>query len=439
MRTRNEIWTRVGAVAGLAGLLLAGAVAVAPGAGATDGPAPSEVLAGNAKCADVGLEGAFEVDPSDEDAEGGISGEGFTVQSYLADGVRHFDWTSTTPLGAVIVKQGTSSAVFTYDPAATSGTVYVVLRDGENGNVENKAMGYSHVSFCVGEEPEEPETGRLEVVKKVEGVEPGETGLFGFSGDLDSFELPDAGAVAFDPILVDTYTITESDPGGADSTTVECVDAEDQVVASGAESVDVTVVAGTTITCTFTNTFVPTEVTPEPASLTVVKEVTGDAPDAWSFEFSVEGPGTDEDFTLDQSESSTSFGDLDAGAYVITESPAEAASFAGADCVDAEGGPVEVVLSAVLDGDTTVSLDLAEGDDVTCTITNDFPEVEDEEVVKVVDETPTTTPPAVLDSTITTLPRTGTGTGPLTVVGLGAVLAGVAMAVASRRRIAEKR
>lgn len=138
------------------------------------------------------------------------------------------------------------------------------------------------------------------------------------------------------------------------------------------------------------------------ASLTVRKVVTGDdAPETWEFEFSLtEGETEYGPFSLtsDEEANESTFDALDPGDYTIVETLVEDFTLEGIDCGDA-------VVSDVDDG---VTVTLADGDDVTCTFTNDHeaetetippgpqpPEDETEVAPSVVTRTPAQPAPAV--------------------------------------------
>ena len=170
---------------------------------------------------------------------------------------------------------------------------------------------------------------------------------------------------------------------------------------------------------------------PEPASLTIVKAVNGDAPTTWSFDF--DGGDTLGEFDLSNSSDSIDFDGLDAGTYTVAEVDAGDADLSDIDCGDA------VVTEDIAgDGSTgSVAVTLAEGDAVTCTFTNTYPSVLPSEV----EVEPAVTPlapsaPEVLGETTTrTLPRTGDESGALATVGAALLALGTVLTVGSRRRL----
>lgn len=186
---------------------------------------------------------------------------------------------------------------------------------------------------------------------------------------------------------------------------------------------------------------------PEPASLRIVKAVDavegGVVPSAWTVDFDVVGDGLDVSRTLDQGNTSDRFRDLDAGAFTITETTptGDTSSLTEVECVDAGGGDVDMT-EVLSDKSATVVLD--EGDAVTCTFTNTYPEVLSE------GETPTEPPaqeptPAVTPDvevkgvqTVRALPRTGDETGGLAGMGALMLAVGAAMVLGSKRQLARR-
>jgi hypothetical protein len=110
---------------------------------------------GNPSCADLGFLYGVKIDDIQglpvvgtypvSEAESGIVGGGTVTISnvVLADGVVFFDWSSTIPWAAVVVKQGNAAAVYYYVPASTGDTgLHPSLTDGEpDGSI-------SHIDLC---------------------------------------------------------------------------------------------------------------------------------------------------------------------------------------------------------------------------------------------------------------------------------------------------
>ena len=301
---------------------------------------------------------------------------------------------------------------------------------------------------------EDPEDTTLRVVKAVNGNNAPATWSFPFDWTIDDdFSLTNA-APSTDTFIVDpdTYVLTETNNQGATSTSISCTGATDTSLPAGAEhDISVELTEGDDAVCTFTNTFTvqiipgcvddpateedecnPVEPTPDPASLTVVKAVAGDdAPDDWTFPFTVTNLGdvdlTDEDPDFQEIE-------LDAGNYTITESDAGDADLTGITCSDG----ADVLDTTIADDGSTgsVSVALDEGDAVTCTFTNTFPDVEGSVVVNPPTPAPAADEPAGLgEPVVRTLPRTGSTNGPLAVLGVALLLVGATLVGGSRLRL----
>ena len=105
---------------------------------------------GNPDCAALGYSLEFKIDTGDLENrtyvwnEGGVvkgdwTGQSITISGLSANG-QVFDWASTLPVSAVLVKAGNANhALYTYAPPATSGQD---LTKGPN------QQGISHVTFC---------------------------------------------------------------------------------------------------------------------------------------------------------------------------------------------------------------------------------------------------------------------------------------------------
>ena len=192
----------------------------------------------------------------------------------------------------------------------------------------------------------------------------------------------------------------------------------------------------TTTTSTTSTTAPPTTTTTAPqvlpdatASLTVVKAVTGDdAPSEWSFPFTVTVLG---DLDLTNDNSSFNENGIDVGEYTITETDSGDADLVSIACTG-DG--------AVVDLDAgTATVDLEDGDAVTCTFTNDFPDVQGS-VVTNPPPAPAAEEPAVLGSQVVrSLPRTGSNSGVLVTVGVMLILLGAVLTVGSSRKLALER
>ena len=167
---------------------------------------------------------------------------------------------------------------------------------------------------------------------------------------------------------------------------------------------------GESVTCTFTNTYTPPRTTtttttppPAPGTITIVKITEGGA---GTFSFS----GTLGSFELTTTQADTPvskvFAGLDPGIYGVAEGAlAEGWSLTSATCSDGSS----------LDG-----IVLSEGENVTCTFTNTFTRVAGEVVEN------TTAPPE-------TLPFTGGSSAGTGGVGIGLLLLGGLILLASRK------
>jgi hypothetical protein len=172
-----------------------------------------------------------------------------------------------------------------------------------------------------------------------------------------NFDLADGGQVNSGRLPAGVYAVAELGPlpAGWSLTSGTCDD--------GSSPSAIGVSPGETVTCTFTNTF--TEVEGPTGSLTVIKATTpaGGA----GFSFDAGGLGA---FMLDDGESET-FTDLAAGAYTVSETPAAGWLLEGVACTTAPGAAVDYQVVG-----TAATVNLAEGQAVTCTFTNREEEAE---------------------------------------------------------------
>lgn len=105
-----------------------------------DGNDPFEV-AGNPTCAELAWGFELEVQLDDDDA-GPLDAEGDTVTVSASPDRLVLDWSSTGPFDAVMVKAGSSTRVYPYDPPATAD---VGLRGPTKGGLEQPI---GTVRFC---------------------------------------------------------------------------------------------------------------------------------------------------------------------------------------------------------------------------------------------------------------------------------------------------
>ena len=131
--------------------LAAGALFLVPAAASAASVVPS-LHEGNPNCLDLGYSHELKFDPP---SAGSQSGDGVTVEMSLdADGFGSLvDWTSSTPIDAVIVKGGPNANVYAY-PGESSGDTG--LHSPFNG--PDKYYGLSHVNFCWDDETPPPPT-----------------------------------------------------------------------------------------------------------------------------------------------------------------------------------------------------------------------------------------------------------------------------------------
>jgi hypothetical protein len=187
--------------------------------------------------------------------------------------------------------------------------------------------------------PQEPAS--LTAVKQVVGDIPAED--WEYTGGLGTFTLPAAGGQQiFSDLPPGSYEVIESAVNGY-TANVSCSNG-----AAGGNSVIVNLAAGANVICTFVNTAVPVI----PASLTIIKQVVGDIPaEDWEF---TGGLGT---FNLPAAGGQQLFSDLAPGSYEISETAVS-------------GYAAAVSCSNGASGSSSVTVNLGEGDAVTCTFVN---------------------------------------------------------------------
>ncbi len=198
------------------------------------------------------------------------------------------------------------------------------------------------------------------IINKVTDPSPDPTATsFGFTSDLETdpavppaqdptnFSLGDGESLTVLDVLSGSYTVTETDPSadGFTLTDIDCATSTTSVVTnvgSGTASFDIA--SGDVVECTYTNTL-------ERGSITVVKNTTG-GDDTFDFTSSTLG-----DFSLTTvgGTDSTTFGDLITGIYDVAETVPDGWTLTSASCDD---------------GSDPASIDLAPGEDVTCTFEN---------------------------------------------------------------------
>jgi hypothetical protein len=229
---------------------------------------------------------------------------------------------------------------YTVSETAVSGyAASVSCDDGTNGsNSVTVNLDNGEDVVCVFTNTALP--GTVTINKTVVGQAPANP--WAFSGGLGDFTLPAAGGgQTFTNVPAGVMTVTETAVAGW-TTTVSCDNG-----ASGTNSVQIDLLPGASVTCTFTNT-APVQ----SGSITVVKQVAGTLPASpWTFS------GTLGNFTLPAAGGSQAFSNQPAGSYTITEGAVSGYSPA-VNCNNGASGGASVTFS------------LSVGQNVTCTFIN---------------------------------------------------------------------
>lgn len=131
---------RLFTTAGLGVLVLAAFIFYTQPAAATD--VTPVIVAGNPSCADLGYDFGYKPSPEPPPSGTYVFPDGFNTVEISSDGT-YFDWESTLSLDAVIVKGGSQSYVYYYDPEETSDTG-LHSPDNASGSPAN----ISHIEFC---------------------------------------------------------------------------------------------------------------------------------------------------------------------------------------------------------------------------------------------------------------------------------------------------
>jgi fimbrial isopeptide formation D2 family protein len=180
----------------------------------------------------------------------------------------------------------------------------------------------------------------LTIVKTLDGEVPGSDWAYSGTSPIGNFTLPAAGG-STNPYELEpgSYTITETTKDGYD-VSASCTSGE-----TGVAAVTVDLAADEDVTCTFANVA-------QPGSITIIKELDGDAPaSAWGY------TGDLGAFTLPATGGQQTFSDLDSGQYDVSETT-KGGYTATVSCTSGESGS------------SSVSIDLDPGEDVTCTFEN---------------------------------------------------------------------
>lgn len=184
------------------------------------------------------------------------------------------------------------------------------------------------------------------IIKKVTDPASDTTTQFEFnpSWSAENFKLTNTGSQDSGALEPGTYDVTELATDGWKQTNVVCDD--------GSKPGAISVSAGETVTCTFTNTKL--------GSVEIVKDAVPNA--AQEFDFTVSGDATDSFKLVDDGTASNAkkYSDLLPGSYKVTESATSGWDFDGLSCsgatVDKDGAAVTITLKA--------------GENVKCTFTN---------------------------------------------------------------------
>ena len=187
---------------------------------------------------------------------------------------------------------------------------------------------------------------------------------FDFTDDIanpNSFTLDDGQSETFLDVLPGTYAVTETVPSGWDLTDLVCVDPTGDSSDAGATAT-IELDPGETVTCTYTNT--------ELGSITIIKDA--DPADGTDFQFgfgAAGGPAAD--FWLDDAVPADidPFGDTELfanllpGQYGVSETVPPNWSLTGIDCVGSRSITTTLVGAVI---------DLAAGENITCTFANAY-------------------------------------------------------------------
>ena len=260
-------------------------------------------------------------------------------------------------------------------------------------------------TFTNTEEPQ-PQLGSITICKN---TDPEDSNVaFSFDGNtLGTFSITDDSPAddcqTFDGLAAADYTISEDGELGWTFTGIDnCGGATIQI---NGMSVTITLGAGDDVTCTFTNTLDPLE--PELGSITIFKDVDGDNQ---AFDFDDNIPGCNIG-PLADGESDTC-DNLEPGVFFVDENQNPDYDLHNIVC----SGDVESVIdidndvgfegaSGFQNGDDTVIIQLAAGEDITCTFFNDE-EPQEEDPTPTPTSTPTSTPTPFVQVQVTVVTAT---------------------------------
>ncbi len=237
----------------------------------------------------------------------------------------------------------------TYDSTetVTSGWDLTDITCDDSNSSGNIGTGVATFNVAAGENVTCTFTNTKDSKIIVNKVTVGGDGNFDFAAsyDQDGFVLANGGSNDSGDIDAGTYSVSETVPAGWDLTSATCDDASDPS--------SINLAAGETVTCTFTNTKLPT--------LTLEKEVVIDNG----------GTAVDTDWTIEATDNDQTTISGEEGDLSITSAIVPIGSYD----LSESGGPLGYAASDWVcvgvtqdDGDTVT---LGAGDNVTCTITND--------------------------------------------------------------------
>ncbi len=346
-----------------------------------DDPAPAGYVLTDISCVDSATGQTFAGDVADR-----------TVDLNLVGGERVHCTFTNTKLGTVVIKKETvpgGGANFAFDGSFGPFT----LDDGGSETAANLAAGSytvteaEHANYkltgltCVDSATGSPSTGDVATRTVTINVEPGETvtctftnteddtitvekvtipasnDSFGFGGALGDFTVAAGQLKGFNGLSAGSYSMIEDDPtaAGYALTGISCVDSVTGQTFQGntaTRRVDMNLVAGEAVHCTFTNTKLST---------VIIRKVT--APGVGTdFKYS----GSLGNFSLDDGQRKTVV-NLLPGAYSVTEESHPNYKLSGLSCVDSDLGGLPSVGDV---SNRTANIKLDPGETVTCTFTS---------------------------------------------------------------------
>jgi hypothetical protein len=272
-------------------------------------------------------------------------GVGSNSQDFLARAPGSYAVTETVPSGwslGSIVCDGDSDGGSTIDVAGA--TVTIDLDAGET-------------IACTFHDGELPPAGQGTITIVKDAVPDGPQS-FSFTGDLGPFALADSSptdkSITFTGLALGSYDVTETVPAGWDLAGIVCVDPDSgTTVDVGTATASIDLDDQEVVTCTFTDH--------ERGSILIGKTALGSATPP-SFDFT----GDLGAFSLANG-GSTSFDDLVAGTYLVTETVPGGWILTSLSCEDPDGGSRFSLSTA------TATIDLDPGEEIVCTFVDAVP------------------------------------------------------------------